>query len=30
LAIPTNSLSLGADYELLAIDTWSVVFRYRF
>jgi hypothetical protein len=26
----TESLSLGADYELQDIDTWSVVFRYRF
>ena len=26
----TDSLSLGVDYELQAIDTWSVVFRYRF
>jgi len=26
----TDSLSLGADYELQDIDTWSVVFRYRF
>lgn len=26
----TDSLSLGADYELQDIDTWSIVFRYRF
>jgi len=26
----TDSLSLGVDYELQDIDTWSVVFRYRF
>lgn len=26
----TDSFSLGADYELREIDTWSVVFRYRF
>ena len=26
----TDSLSLGGDYELQDIDTWSVVFRYRF
>lgn len=26
----TDSLGIGADYELNDIDTWSVVFRYRF
>lgn len=26
----TDSLGLGVDYELNDIDTWSVIFRYRF